>query len=295
IEGGDTGYLPFNLQPVGSAATPPATEPQKATVISIQDAPSKALPAPARRDAKSYWQNYNKLRTALEEIFRGKTKRYFFEQRKLQLKLIADKLGEKSIRETPVDPESLLFDLPTANDKLQKMVWPLYLNSGQEAGQALYAELGFDISEFIIQDTAALEVLKTKLIKVTEINDLTREKLRETIAEGLANVESAGQLQQRVRHTFNFIESRSLTIARTETGQCMAAARDAAMDQLKVEEIEWGTAGDGDVRDTHSGQAGMRRKRGQPFPNGCRYPCDPAGVAGEIISCRCVGIPVLGD
>jgi HK97 family phage portal protein len=295
IDGGGIGYLPFNLQPADSVQAP-AAEPQKAQVLSVQDVPRKALPAPARRDAKSYWQKYNKLRTAIEEKFRGKIKSYFYDQRKLQLKLISDKLGDKGlVRETPVEPDDLLFNLTEANGKLRAKVWPLYLNAGQEAGSDIYAELGVDAGEFVIQDSAALEVLQDKLIKVVQINDLTREKLRETISEGLANTESAGQLQERVREVFNFTESRSLTIARTETGQCMAAARDAAMDKLKVESIEWGTAGDGEVRDTHAAQAGMQRKRGQTFPNGCRYPCDPEGAAGEIISCRCVGIPVVGD
>ena len=48
IQGGDTGYLPFNLVPVGSAPPAAATEPQKAKVIPIQDVPRKALPAPAK-------------------------------------------------------------------------------------------------------------------------------------------------------------------------------------------------------------------------------------------------------
>jgi uncharacterized protein with gpF-like domain len=74
----------------------------------------------------------------------------------------------------------------------------------------------------------------------------------------------------------------------------MGAARDAAMDQLGVEKIAWGTAGDGEVRDTHVVNAAIGPiKRGETFPNGCRYPCDPAGAAGETINCRCVAIPVL--
>jgi HK97 family phage portal protein len=303
IPGGDIGYLPFNLVPVGPAKPPapsaaaPAT-PEKAAGPPPSRAASLHLPAPAKRDAGSYWQHYNQLRTALEEKFQSKIKRYFFEQRKLQLQLLADKLGGKArfnqaIQTKEVDPDDLLFDLEEANAKLQKLVWSLYLNLGQEAGQALYAELGMEPGEFVIQDSAALQVLKAKLIKVTEINDLTRERLRQTLAEGLENLESASQLQQRVRDTFNFIESRSLTIARTETGQTMAAARDAAMDQLKVEKIEWGTAGDGAVRDSHAAQAGMVVPRGELFPNGCAYPCDPAGAAEEVINCRCVAIPVL--
>jgi HK97 family phage portal protein len=303
IPGGDIGYLPFNLVPVGSAKPPapsaaaPAT-PEKAAGSPPSRAASLHLPAPAKRDARSYWQHYNKLRTALEEKFQSKIKRYFFEQRKLQLQLLADKLGGKTrfnqaIQTKKVDPDDLLFDLDEANTRLKKLVWSLYLNIGQEAGQALYAELGMEPGDFVIQDSAALQVLKAKLIKVTEINDLTRERLRQTLAEGLENLESANQLQQRVRDTFNFIESRSLTIARTETGQTMAAARDTAMDQLKVEKIEWGTAGDGAVRDSHAAQAGMVVPRGESFPNGCLYPCDPAGAAEEVINCRCVAIPVL--
>ena len=313
IEGGDTGYLPFNLQPVGSVPLPSA-EPQKAKVLSIETITLPALPlAKAKRDPKNYWLNFNKLRTALEEIFHSKIKRYFYEQRKLQLKLLADKLGGdgKTLELPPPYDcryrrdfiDDLLFDLPTANEKLQKLSWGLWLNAGQEAGQAIYSELGFDISEFVIQDSTAIEALKDKLIKVVEINDWTREKLREAISEGLSKVEPVGEIQERVREVFNLFDkpangsfSRSLTIARTETGQSMAAARDAAMDQLKVEKIEWGTAGDGEVRETHITNGAMGPiKRGEKFPNGCRYPCDPAGSAGEIINCRCVGIPVLGD
>jgi len=307
VEGGDTGYIPFNLQPVGDAAALPATEPQKATVISIQDVPPKSLPAPAiaKRDPKSYWLNFNKLRTAMEEKFHSKIKRYFYEQRKVQLQLLADRLGGDDKTVSAVKKEfvdDLLFDLQEANEKLQKMSWNFWLNAGQEAGQAIYTELGFDLSEFVIQDSAAIDVLKDKLIKVVEINDITRDKLRETLSEGLSQVESVSLLQDRVREVFNSYEhpahgsfSRSLTIARTETGQAMATARDAAMDQLKVEKIEWGTAGDGNVRNSHIAQSGMVIKRGETFPNGCRYPCDPAGAAGEVINCRCVGIPVLGD
>lgn len=298
IPGGDIGYLPFNMVPVGAANPPapsaaaPAT-PEKAAGIPPSRAAALHLPAPARRDARSYWQHYNQLRTALEEKFQGKVKRYFFYQRKLQLQIIADKLGARAVRKTEAD--DLLFDLEEANAKLKKLAWSLYLNIGQEAGQAFYAELGIDASEFVIADSAAIQVLKAKLIKVTEINDLTRQKLRNTLAEGLENLESASQLQQRVRDTFNFIESRSLTIARTETGQSMAAARDAAMDQLKVPKIGWGTAGDGAVRDSHAAQAGMVVPRGELFPNGCAYPCDPAGAAEEVINCRCVAIPVLDN
>jgi uncharacterized protein with gpF-like domain len=37
---------------------------------------------------------------------------------------------------------------------------------------------------------------------------------------------------------------------------------------------------------------GERRRRGEPFSNGLRYPGDPAGAAANVINCRCVVIPV---
>jgi len=304
-EGGGIGYLPFNLVPAGSVVAPPepsaaalAPAPPEKTSLPPARGGAFQLPSPTQRDAQSYWLNFNKLRTAMEEKFHSKIKRYFFEQRKVQLQLLADKLGGKAIQREMAD--DLLFNLEEANLKLQKAAWAFWLNAGQEAGQSIYAELGLDPSDFIIQDSPAIEELKTKLIKVVEINDITRKSLRETLAEGLSHLESVSQLQDRVRTVFNTYEkpatgtvSRSLTIARTETGQAMGIARDAAMHQLGVEKIAWGTAGDGEVRESHAAQSGMVVKRGETFPNGCRYPCDPAGPAGESINCRCVSVVIL--
>jgi hypothetical protein len=232
----------------------------------------------------------------MEEKFHSKIKRYFFEQRKAQLQLLADKLGGKAIQREMAD--DLLFNLEEANLKLQKAAWAFWLNAGQQAGQSIYAELGLDPSDFIIQDSPAIEVLKTKLIKVVEINDITRKSLRETLAEGLSHVESVSQLQDRVRTVFNTYEkpatgtvSRSLTIARTETGQAMGAARDAAMHQLGVEKIAWGTAGDGEVRHSAS-TLPWADKRVKPSRMAAGI-LRSGRCSGRMISCRCVAIPVL--
>ena len=106
VEGGDTGYVAFNLVPVGEAGAKPAASapvPPGKGILSLTTIPAaqasifNQLPAPARRDIKkTYWQQFNKLRTALEEKFQSKIKRYFFDQRKLQLQIIADKLGGKA-------------------------------------------------------------------------------------------------------------------------------------------------------------------------------------------------------
>jgi len=106
-------------------------------------------------------------------------------------------------------------------------------------------------------------------------------------------METTAELMDRVRKVYNFAQSRALTIARTETGQAAGAARDAAMGQMQVVKHRWVTAGDEHVRQSHQMLSGLVVERGQAFPNGCRFPCDPGGPAGEIINCRCVAAPVV--
>ncbi|MBI4764663.1 MAG: hypothetical protein HY787_08665 [Deltaproteobacteria bacterium] len=223
--------------------------------------------------------------------FKGKMEKFFSWQQELQIKLLEEKLGKSLVREYVA--EDLLFNLEEANEILKKLAWPMYLTIGTEAGKALFVEIGADPANFVLTDTAAMQVLKDKLIKVTRINDYTREKLRETLLEGLAKTETVVELQQRVKDLFGFSEARSLNIARTETGQSAAPARDAAMAELGVEKIKWWTAGDTAVRETHQFMEGMVVPRGMPFPNGCLYPCDPGGPAEQIINCRCVAVPVI--
>jgi SPP1 gp7 family putative phage head morphogenesis protein len=189
--------------------------------------------------------------------------------------------------------EALLLDLEGENGLLKQMVWPLYVEVGQAAGQALLVELGATPELFNLPDTPALAALEQKLIKVVGINDTVREHLRQTLIQGLGKLETTSELMNRVRQVYTFAQNRALTIARTETGQAMGVARDAAMEMLTVAKHRWVTAGDEEVRVTHQGLNGLVVVRGQQFPNGCRFPCDPYGAAGEIINCRCVAAPVV--
>jgi HK97 family phage portal protein len=304
VEGGDVGYLPFNLMPVGSqglpdsspAAAAPPSQPEKAAGPPPWPAASLHLPGPKvimrrKMDPRASWQQYHHLWATLMGKFKGKMERFFSWQEELQIKLLEERLAKARLREYMA--EDLLFNLPEANEILKKLAWPLYLTIGTESGKALFVELGADPANFVLADTAAMQVLKEKLIKVTRINDYTREKLREKLLEGLAQTETVNELQQRVKDLFGFSEARSLKIARTETGQAAAPARDAAMNELGVEKIQWLTAGDTEVRETHQFLEGMVVPRGMPFPNGCLYPCDPGGPAEQIINCRCVAVPVI--
>ena len=284
IAGGEVGYLPFNLAPVGQAATPP----EKAII----DLPPANPPLLIKGfDTEAYWKAYLATHTPLEQMVERKVSRYFYEQRKRQLRKLEEVLGKGITKEVAV--EALLLDLEEENAALKKMFWPLYIEAADKAAKGLLVELGADPDIFTLVDTPAMAALENKIIKVVGINDTVRNQLRNTLIEGLGQMETTAQLTERVKEVYNFAQSRALTIARTEVGQAMGIGRDAAMGQMSVEKIMWVTAGDEHVRPYHEALNGMVVARGEQFPNGCLYPCDPNGPADETINCRCLASPLV--
>jgi len=287
IPGGEVGYLPFNLAPVGRVVEEP---PEKA-IIDIY--PREKLPPHTKitkpLDTEVYWRNYLATHTPMERMVERKVSRYFYEQRKRQLRKLEEVLGKGTTKSVAV--EALLLNVEEENGVLKKMFRPLYLEAADKAAKGLLVELGVDPGIFTLVDTPAMAALENKLIKVVGINDTVRNQLRDTLIEGLGQMETTAELTERVKEVYNFAQSRALTIARTEVGQAMGIGRDAAMEQMDVEKIQWVTAGDEHVRPSHEALNGMVVTRGEQFPNGCAFPCDPNGPADEVINCRCVAIP----
>jgi SPP1 gp7 family putative phage head morphogenesis protein len=89
--------------------------------------------------------------------------------------------------------------------------------------------------------------------------------------------------------------SSSKTIARTEMGSIASLTRIDIFKQEGIEKIEWITAHDERVRDSHVKINGQSVKFGQDFDNGLRFPRDPNGPPEEIINCRCSFIAVIED
>ncbi|MDI6853967.1 MAG: hypothetical protein QME75_10255 [Deltaproteobacteria bacterium] len=111
------------------------------------------------------------------------------------MRRLEEGLGRGLVREIAV--ESLLLNPEVENGLLKKLVWPLYLDIGTAAGQALLAELGADPEIFTLVDTPAMAALENKLIKVVGINDTVREQLRDALIEGLGKMETTDELMDR--------------------------------------------------------------------------------------------------
>jgi len=89
--------------------------------------------------------------------------------------------------------------------------------------------------------------------------------------------------------------SSSKTIARTEMGSIASLTRADIFKQEGIEEIEWITAHDEKVRDTHVVLDGNIVKYGEEFASGLRYPRDPNGTAEEVINCRCSFVAIIKE
>ncbi|GGB00459.1 hypothetical protein GCM10011491_30830 [Brucella endophytica] len=115
---------------------------------------------------------------------------------------------------------------------------------------------------------------------------------------------SADQVERMVdRYRRNAIKSRAETIAITETGNAVSAARQEAFNQITDEvqiaddqiEREWKTHRDGRERPSHRNmQVRTVQGREAKFVTGAGVsmmrPHDPSGPSSEVIRCRCVQI-----
>jgi len=127
----------------------------------------------------------------------------------------------------------------------------------------------------------------------------TAEMLRDSLAEGVQAGETLGELTARVRSVFSARGNMAATIARTETlpGYNLAT-QEAWLASDVVEQQEWLTARDDQVREAHAEVDGDKATLGMPFTVGGEpldYPGDPKGSPGNVINCRCTMLPVISQ
>jgi SPP1 gp7 family putative phage head morphogenesis protein len=154
-------------------------------------------------------------------------------------------------------------------------------------GSAAYAELGVSGS-FDVSNPEVIKWIKKRageLIK--SIGDTTLEKLKKTLAEGVAAGEKIPSLASRVSSVYDGAKGyRSELIARTET---IKASNSGAYQAYKqsgvVEKKQWLATMDDRVRDEHAAMNGEIVGLNEAFSNGEMFPGEP--------NCRCTVLPVI--
>lgn len=180
-------------------------------------------------------------------------------------------------------------------DAVQALYERLVLARGLEAAAQVAVDLELDIHA-----AAASAFVKASLdATLTQTTSTTREALRTSLADGIAASEPMSDLIARVHAVFDQRRTNALTIARTEVVRSYNWAASWAWEQVpEVTHVQWVTAGDDAVRETHAQANGQVRRMGEPFTVGnasLEYPGDMNGDPGETINCRCVLDPLTAD
>lgn len=280
IEGGDTGYVPFNLVPVNlteSVHGQPTEEPQKA-IEKLEE------PEDKRINGDFIWKSFLKKHTPLERKLESKVRRFFFEQRSrfltmlLEAKSVKDKITKADLGfEINWDEETKLFI---------KSVSPTVWESVLQGADFAHSLVGGSVNDAVL--TGKLRsFLAIREKSWAGIMSTTERDIKRIIQQSVEEGETVQELSDRLRTAYNNLTPRrAKVIARTETTSALNGGSMQYYDTIGAKSKTWITAGDEHVRDSHTMQHGMTIAMNERFPNGLEYPSSD-GDASEVVNCRC--------
>ena len=257
-------------------------------------------------DRLRFWEGYiTRSFDPGEKQFRQIITDYFNKQRNTILDKVDSwaaqhkKSIEKSVK---VDAANFLPSIKEQNAALKKIVRPAIKSQMQREA----AELSHQSIDWKVTDSAVEAYLDLRRQFLDGINKLTfknvLDNVNETVANGMTNNWTPQELTREIKKDITDIyetrKGHAAMIARTEIGAVSGATRFDAMKENGVEYLEWVTAGDEKVRDSHDEINGETIETGDTFElagGNLHYPCDFSTGAdpSEVINCRCVVIPVM--
>lgn len=145
-------------------------------------------------------------------------------------------------------------------------------SSGVNLAEGPLSTLARDVRATILRELA------TAPENVTSIADAVRLKLDELVDQ--------------VEVLIDRLPERAMNIARTESTSIYGYAHMRSYAE-SGKSMEWSTAGDEHVRDSHDSLNGQVRAPGEEFGFGLRFPGDPNAGAAQVVNCRCSLLPVM--
>lgn len=321
VEGGDTGFIPFSLMPLGrtkpekpTTPVPPEETPKeeegKNVKPKVKAYTEKMLEAKWKQFASTTAKNENLYKSDLHKFFKDQWERVIdnaSEFKSLKPQKIGDNafaiVGEDFIgKKRTVNINSILFDENEEVEKMLKVSIPNYENAVKETADAEFDLMGIEMS-FDVQNPEVQKWLKQYgLDKCTSVTETLHEELKDSLIEGLNAGESINQLMERIDDVYtDKLEDYQLErIARTEI---IGASNQGALFSYKdagVEFKSWLSASDERVRDTHF-KASVDYVQGIPINEDFKVgadqmvaPCQ-GNLPEENINCRCTLIPVIKE
>jgi HK97 family phage portal protein len=224
-------------------------------------------------------KNFLRQHKNLEQKFKKKIQNHFFLQMKKVLQLLTKE--EKSLESEMIVQRINVLD--EENKVLMKTITPFYKEIIEAGQQFALDNLGLERS---LQLDEALLVQRVN--KITGINTTVWNQVKMNIHDGITNGDTIDQIAESIKDTYSMAKKRSILIARTEVTAAMNAASLGEYEKEGVAKVEWLTAKDEHVRESHvaNGSVGPLPIN-STFPSGEKYP----GQSSP--NCRCTLSPVV--
>lgn len=159
----------------------------------------------------------------------------------------------------------------------------------------------FKLGDTPLDERRLLALLDSRLGEmVRNVSPETINRVRQVVVDGLAEGVSTNEIQAALMQDVAFNASRALRIARTETTTALEEGAslgydDAAKAGVKFE-LEWLTARDPSVRESHRPMDRQTQPPGGQFTSGAGHKTTAPGafgIAAEDIQCRCTRVPKI--
>lgn len=239
VDWGKVPLAPFNIAPLNTSNSErPEPEPEPE--------PGKTIKAIEYTEEykKNYWELFIKRVTPLEEDMKRNIIRLFQEQQNRVLRELRKNKAITKITNDDVDRVLSVTHDEREITKFTEVVLPRITEMVKVNGTAAAAEIGI---AFDITNPEVIKWIKKRCgFLIKSISDTTLDKLRKTLAEGVADGESIPKLASRISGVYDEAKgSRAVKIARTET---LSASNQGNLQAYKqsgvVEKKEWLTAFD---------------------------------------------------
>ena len=199
-----------------------------------------------------------------------------------------------------IDWNSLL-DFEIERQELMDSIGPYWVDnwviSGTEELEYIYGIAGRSIPPLVFPSR---DIAWSALSRhADEIQKTTGAAVRSIVEQGIVDGLSTDEIGRALSKSGAFSVARGRLIARTETtrlitGSSVRAYQDSLDDGIDLL-VEWGTALDDNVRDSHRDLEGVRIAPGEMWDVGGFPASGPGltGVAAEDCNCRCTTIPIV--
>lgn len=297
---GDTGFLPIGLVSAEDAGTLPEDLSDQGDDESIPTTPTTepSKPTKGQQVRRPVFTPHQFHMWETRELVRQPIERLFGESVKAYLNRVKTWMGQRlDSAESHGEPGDLpkdFFDLAKHFDAdLRKLAARYYRKLAQRLGPQIEANIrraGRSGFVFEVTRPEVVDFLKAKEIKiVSQVNQHgIREAMRDVLTQAKVEGVSMVELRERIYARLRDSRARADTIARTETGQAANGVQYECDVAAGIKEQQWVAAKDEVTRDSHLENMELGPwPLGKKYPNGCLYPCDVKGPAGEVINCRC--------